>query len=260
MTQENGISGRRQQVAEVIAQKGFVQLTELASLLGVSESTVRRDLEALERVGGIRRTHGGALCLAEPAAAKLGFADRQATAVAEKRAIAAAIARMIPDDQTVILDGGTTCCHVAAALAGRRLSVITNSVPIAALLGGEINTEVTLIGGYLYPRTGVALGEMAESMLASLRAAQLVLSCAAVSDDGLFNVNQMMTAVQRRMIEVADEVILAVDHSKFGRRAISPLCPWSEIDVVVTDWLTEAETRQRLQERGVKVVVAEAPA
>jgi len=234
-----------------------MSLGELAASLSVSESTIRRDLEVLENQGSIRRTHGGAVSLAEPPATRLAFADREGTAVEQKRAIAAAIAGRIAENQTLILDGGTTCCQVAKALLGRRLSVVTNSVPIAALLGGEVNTEVTLIGGYLYPRTGVALGAMAEEMLGSLRAAQAVMSCAAVNRDGVFNVNEMMTAVERRMIEVVDEVILAVDHTKFGRRAIAPLCSWSEVDVLVTDAGIDEPTRRWLREMGVKVIVAE---
>lgn len=242
---------------ELTSRKGFVALSELATTLAVSQSTARRDLEVLEEQGLIRRTHGGAVSLAEPPTGRLGFAERQQTAVEEKRAIAAAVAGRVPDNQTVIINGGTTCWHVAAALIGRRISVITNSVPIATLLGGEVNTEVTLVGGYLYPRTGVALGAMAESMLASLRAAQVVMSCAAVNPDGAFNVNEMMTAVERRMIEVADEVILAVDHTKFSKRSIARLCEWGDLDMVVTDWGIDPQDRQWVQQTGVQLIVAE---
>ena len=257
VAQEQSISLRRSDALELVTKKGFMPLGELATALAVSESTARRDLEVLEQQGSIRRTHGGAVSLAETAASRLGFADREGTAVGEKRAIAAAVAARIPENLTVILDGGTTCYQVAAALRGRRISVVTNSVPIAALLGGEVETEVTLIGGYLYPRTGVALGATAEEMLGSLRAAQAVMSCAAVNRDGVFNVNEMMTAVERRMIEVADEVILAVDHTKFGNRAIAPLCTWADVDVVVTDAGTDAAARRWLGEARVEVIVAE---
>ncbi len=254
---ETTISQRRQDTLELLSKKGFVSLGELVQILGVSESTARRDLEALEQAGQIRRTHGGAVSIAEPSVSRLGFADREATAAPEKRAIAAAIAAMVTENQTVIIDGGTTCYQAAAAVAGRRISVITNSVPIASRLLGEVATEVTLLGGYLYPRTGVALGAAAEEMLRSLRAERVVMSCAAANPDGVFNVNEMMTAVERRMIEVADEVVLAVDHTKFGKRAIAHLCDWSEVDLLVTDAGTDAETLAWLDERDVKVVVAE---
>ena len=259
VAEELSISRRRNVAMELIMLKGFVTLGELASTLGVSESTARRDLDALEEGGSVRRTHGGVVSLAEPPTSRLGYADRQATAVAEKQAIAAAVARRIPENQTVILDGGTTCCHVAEALTGRRLSVITNSVPIAALLGGDVGTEVTLIGGYLYPRTGVALGAMAEEMLGSLRGAQVVMSCAAANRDGVFNVNEMMAAVERRMIQVADETILAVDHTKFERRSIAPLCGWDDVDVLVTDAGIDEQTRQWLASLGPELVIAELP-
>lgn len=225
-------------------------------MTGVSESTVRRDLEILEEQGGIRRTHGGAVSLDGPAA-RMNFADRQPVAAAEKNAIAAEIAARIPDDQTVILDGGTTCLAVAAALRGRPLVVITHSVHIAALLAGEVNTEVTLIGGYLYPRTGVALGAKAVEMLGSLRAAQAVVSCAAVNTDGVFNVNEMMAAVERQIIDVADEVIVAADHTKFNKRSIARVCELDEIDALVTDWGADEQARSFLASAGVKLVIAE---
>jgi len=241
----------------MISKKGFISLAELAGALGVSESTARRDLEALEQTGAIRRTHGGAVSLAEPPVSRLGFVDREAVAAEEKRAIAALIAGRVDENQTVIIDGGTTCYQVAWALAGRRISVITNSVPIAAMLLGEIQTEVTLVGGYLYPRTGVALGAAAEEMLGGLRAERLVLSCAAANADGVFNVNEMMTAVEQRMIQVADEVVLAVDHTKFGKRAIAKLCDWNEVDVIVTDAGAEAASVDWLARLGATVAVAE---
>ena len=164
---------------------------------------------------------------------------------------------MVTDNQTVIIDGGTTCYQVAAALSGRRISVITNSVPLASLLGGELDTEVTLLGGYLYPRTGVALGAAAEEMLQSLRAERVVMSCAAANPDGVFNVNEMMTAVEQRMVQVADQVVLAADHTKFGKRAIARLCDWPDVDVLVTDAGTDGRTLAWLGRRGVKVIVAE---
>lgn len=260
MVQEAERPDRRSEALEVVNRKGFVSINELVELLGVSVSTVRRDLEALEAQGLVRRTHGGVISLAEPSVTRLGFADRTATAVAEKCAIAAVIAGMIEDHQTVILDGGTTCHRLAEALRGRRLCVVTNSVPIAAVLGAELSCEVTMIGGYLYPRTGVTLGSAAVEMLGALRAARAVMSCAAANPDGVFNVNEMMTAVEQRMIEVADEVILAVDHTKLGKRAIARLCEWGDVDVVVTDAGLDPDSRRWLEQLDVKLVVAEAGA
>ncbi|MDY7011883.1 MAG: DeoR/GlpR family DNA-binding transcription regulator [Planctomycetota bacterium] len=257
MAAHSNIETRRAMSADILSQKGFMSLAELASAIGVSESTARRDLEALERQGTVTRTHGGAVYVKSSPTHSLAFADRQTTAVAEKEAIARAVAELIPSGQTVILNGGTTCCQVARAIQGRHLNVITNSVPIGSLLSADLATEVTLIGGYVYPRTGVALGAMAEQQIAGLHATQLIFSSAGVTDQEAFNANQMMVDVERRMMDIAEKIILVADHTKFGMRSVVKLCDLNEVDVIVTDSGADAETLKRLKESGPKVIVAE---
>ena len=233
-----------------------MSLAELVQALAVSESTIRRDLEVLEEQGAIRRTHGGAVYVKDTSSSHLAFADRQTTMSQAKEAIGKAVAGLIPVEQTVIINGGTTCFEVARALAGARLNVITNSVPIASVLSSDLATEVTLIGGYVYPRTGVALGAMAEQQLSSLRATQLVLSCAGVCEEGAFNANQMMVDVEKKMMGIADEIILAADHTKFGKRSVVKLCDLDQMDVIVTDAGADERTRGWLAGLNVKVIYA----
>ena len=256
MATELSIEDRRAKASELLAKQGYIPLTELVQSLEVSESTIRRDLEVLEEKGLIRRTHGGAVFVQDAPAHPYAFDKREMTASQEKHCIARAVAELIPENQTVILNGGTTCFQVAGAIAGRRLSVITNSVPIASRLSADLATEVTLIGGYLYPRTGVALGAMAEQMLDALQATQLVLSCSGVTQEGAFNANQMMVDVERKMMQIADEVILAVDHTKFGMRAVVKLCSLDEVDTIVTDAGADAETQAWLDALKARVIYA----
>jgi DeoR family transcriptional regulator, fructose operon transcriptional repressor len=256
MATEVSIEDRRVKTAELLSQKGFMSLAELVQNLRVSESTIRRDLEILEEQGGIRRTHGGAVCV-QDSFSRLAFADREMSAKVQKQAIARAVAGLIPDGQTIILDGGTTCHEVARAIQGRRINVITNSVPIASLLSTDLATEVTLVGGYVYPRTGAALGPMAEQMLAGLHAGTLILSCAGLAAEGVFNPNQMMVGVERRMMEIADRVILAADHTKIGMRAVVKLCEVDVLDVIVTDSEVSVEARLWLDRVQVTVIYAE---
>jgi DeoR/GlpR family transcriptional regulator of sugar metabolism len=256
MAMDLTIEDRRAKEAELIAQKGFMSLAELIQNLDVSESTIRRDLEVLEEQGTIRRTHGGAVYVKDTSALHLAFSDRETSAAAEKQAIAKAVAELIPAGRTILINGGTTCYQVAREIAGRRLNVVTNSLPIAALLSGDVATEVTLIGGYVYPRTGVALGRMAEQQLEGLRASQLILSCAALNPQGAFNPNQMMVDVERRMMEAADEVILAVDHTKLDSRSVVKLCDLDEIDVIVTDAGLVEGNRRWLEALQAKVIIA----
>jgi len=237
--------------------KGFMKLSDLVEAIGVSESTMRRDLEILEEQRLVKRTYGGAVFIKDTSRQKLAFADREMTAAAEKRAIAQATAGRIPENQTVILNGGTTCYEVARALMGRHLSVVTNSVPIASLLASQIEPEVVLIGGYVYPRTAVALGPTALAQLGQLRAPQLVVSCAGVTHELVFDSNQMIVDAKRAMMKVADEIILVVDHTKFGIPSVAAVCGLDEIDMIVTDDGVDSDTRAWLDSLGTRTVFVE---
>lgn len=240
----------------LLLQKGMLSLSQISGGLDISESTARRDLEAMEVQGLIKRTHGRAVCPQYMPQQNLGFSDRQTTMVEQKNAIAQAVARLIVDNQTVVLDAGTTTYCVAQALRGRHISVVTNSVPIASLLLSDSATEVTLVGGYLYPRTGAALGEVARSQLAGLRASMAVMSCSGLSTAGVFNTNQMIVDIERQMMQAAEKVILAMDHSKFELHGLTRLCSVEEIDLIVTDSGISPATRQWLASVGVEVLLA----
>src|SRR5690348_9643804 len=125
---------RRRLLLDLIGRRGFVSMTEMVETLGVSDSTIRRDVEALEQAGSVKRTHGGAVCAGEGRAAMPAFEERTTTKAAEKRAIGRATADLIEDGDTVLLDGGTTTFEVARALMDRPVQVVTNSLPIAQLL------------------------------------------------------------------------------------------------------------------------------
>ena len=257
MAKENDIEDRRSKLSEMLSFNGFMSMAELVDRLSVSDSTIRRDLEILEEQGVIRRTRGGAVYIKDSPAQRLDFAERETTAVAEKRAIARAAAELIPPGQAVMLNGGTTCYEVARAIQGRRLSVITNSVPIASVLSSDMATEVTLIGGYLYPRTGVALGAMAEQHLEMLHASQLVLSCGGLTKEGAFNANQMMVESELKMMDGADEIILVVDHGKMGKRSVVRLAELDRFSTIVTDAGCDDEAREWLDALPINVIYAE---
>jgi DeoR family transcriptional regulator, fructose operon transcriptional repressor len=245
---------RRQQLSDLLAHRGFADLSVLAETLRVSESTVRRDLSQLEEQGFVRRTHGGAVFVSERSAVP-AYATREATAVEQKQAIGRVIADLIDDNETILLDGGTTTYQVASQLLNRPLQVVTNSLPIANLLSTANNIELIFIGGYIYPRTGVALGPQAQQMLESLNVSKVIFSAAGLTEDALYNVNLMITEMQQQMIRCADEVIVAADSSKFGKRSLSQIGGWEPIDLLVTD-VGLSEQWRRILESKVKLILA----
>jgi DeoR family transcriptional regulator, fructose operon transcriptional repressor len=261
---------RRRLLLERIARQGFATLDELVKALGVSESTVRRDLEALDTAGSVRRTHGGAVFvdapapappLAHVAAATMpplpAHDDRLGAAAAEKRAIGRATAAMIDDGDTVLLDGGTTTLEVARALLGRRVQVVTNSLPIAQLVAGSPEMDLILIGGSVYPRTGVALGPLAEATMREIRVRRAILGAGGIVAEGLYNSNLLLVEAERRMMACGQEVTIVADRTKFGRLNLAFLCGLDEVDDLVVDPGLGAADRAMLEAAGVRVHLAD---
>lgn len=259
---------RRRLLLERIARQGFATLDELVKSLGVSESTVRRDLEALDLAGSVRRTHGGAVFVDGPspapppshvpAMAPLPALDeRVGSAAAEKRAIGRATAALVDDGDTILLDGGTTTLEVARALLGRRVQVVTNSLPIAQLASTCPEMDLILIGGYVYPKTGVALGPLAEATMREIRVRRAILGAGGIVAEGLYNSNLLLVEAERRMMACGQEVTIVADHTKFGRLSLAFLCKLDEVDDLVVDPGIGDADRAMLEAAGVRVHLAE---
>ncbi len=244
------VEQRRSRILELVERMGFVSLQQLIAAVGASESTVRRDLEQLHTQGHIHRTRGGATYSGE---SLTDLAVRENRASLEKLAIAEHTAGLISDGETVLLDGGTTTLEVARHLTGKALQVVTNSLPIANLLMNQSQIELIFIGGYVYPKTGVALGDQAVEALRNIYVSRLVMSAGGVTSEGLFNSNALLVDTERQMIRSAERVTLVADHSKFGQRALSHLCPLEEVDQVVSDDRLSQEWQDALSERGIVV-------
>jgi DeoR family fructose operon transcriptional repressor len=249
---------RRSRLLDLIRVRGFAALEELVRELGVSESTIRRDLDALEEQGSARRTHGGVLYAGGlPRLAE--FDERQPANWAAKRAIAARAAEVISDDETVLLDGGTTAYEVARLLVGRSLQVVTNSLPVANLFASEARTDLVLLGGYVSPRNGVCLGPYANELLARLHVTTTVLSAAGIADEGLFNAHLLLAETEQAMLRAGGRAIVVADSSKFGRRSLTLVSPLDAVDVYVSDDSLADAWRQRIAAAGAELLIAEVP-
>ncbi|WP_165252559.1 DeoR/GlpR family DNA-binding transcription regulator [Paludisphaera soli] len=248
---------RRRRLRELITKQGYATLDELVKALNVSESTVRRDLETLDLTGAVKRTHGGAVYSGEVRALP-AFDERTHTAMAEKRAIGEATAALIEDGDTVLLDGGTTTLEVARALLAREIhvQVVTNSLPIAQLVAASHQTDLILIGGYVYPRTGVALGPLAIAMMQGIRVRKAILGAGGIMADGVYNSNLLLVETERQMMACGQEVVIAADWTKFGRLALARLCGLDEVTRLVCDDRTPEAQRAMLEAAGVIVHTA----
>src|SRR5579863_597650 len=215
----------------MFASRDFLDVETLCRELNASESSVRRDLGVLESDRALKRVYGGAI----PVQAAGDYALETTRLGEEKNHIAQLAASLIEDGQTVILDGGTTVTALARELANKSIHVITNSLPIAEALESYRNIELTLTGGYLDPRIRVMLGTFCEQMLGAIRADAVVMGIGSITESGFSNNNTLVVGSEKKMIEVADRMIVVADHTKFGRGAMFPVAPLEVADVVVSD-------------------------
>ncbi|MBW3597140.1 MAG: DeoR/GlpR family DNA-binding transcription regulator [Planctomycetes bacterium] len=246
---------RRSRLLEMVRQRGFASLPDLAGELAVSESTVRRDLDFLEKSGEAKKTYGGVFYTG-PSPKLPHFDMRQAAHWEEKRLIGRRAAELIEDGDAVLLDGGSTTYEFAQFLLGRPLQVVTNSLPVANLFASSEASDLVLVGGDMHPRTGVALGPFANEMLAKLNVRWAVLSVAGVNERGYYNSSRLLVETERAMMQAADEVIIVVDSTKFGHSSVAHLCPLGGVQNLVVDHNIGEDWRSRLTAAGVKVLVA----
>lgn len=255
---------RQARLQELIAQRSITDLDALARELGVSHSTVRRDVETLEKSGFVRRTHGGVMWVNDRSTPDRAgavpqpyvFDQRLNDAAEAKRRIARRAAAIVESNQTVLIDGGTTTFLLAQELLGRTLQIVTNSLPIATVFQNAPDVELILAGGVLYPRYGVLLGPIADQALASVHASLLFMSVAGINEGSLFNQNLLMVHAEQRMMEQAQKVVLLVDSSKFGQQTLARLCALEEIDVVVSDAGLTPEYQNQVRAAGCELIIA----
>ncbi|MBL8776810.1 MAG: DeoR/GlpR transcriptional regulator [Acidimicrobiales bacterium] len=219
-------------IADRLTADGAVTITAAAEALGVSEMTIRRDLEELEERGTARRVRGGARALGpEP------FAERTQTNAKAKGRIAAKLAPLVPTRGAVAFDASSTVMRLAALLGDARdLTVLTNGLDTFGALNGLPGVEPLLTGGRLEPRTGSLVGPLAFRTASQMSVQAFFASAAAVSPDrGALESTLEEAEVKRAIAAGAERVIVAVDASKLGRQAVAVGLQWEQIDVLVTD-------------------------
>jgi len=245
-------------IEKYIREHTYADLRTLATEFGGSISTVRRVLDTLEQRGIVRRHHGGASLIQRDALAQeYDFLARTQKFVDEKFAIASLVAEQVQPGMTVILDGGTTTYAVARLLAGKRLQVITNSLPVASLFGDVGNAETMVVGGNIYGRLGALVGPLCEQAFDQSHADLAILGGAGITENGIWNYNALIVSAQRKMIAAAERTIFVVDKSKFGRKALNLTAAFEKRFTVVTDTLPEPAVVNAINAAGATLTLAE---
>jgi DeoR family transcriptional regulator, fructose operon transcriptional repressor len=250
---------RQQAIASLVMSRGRASVTELAETYAVTTETVRRDLAVLDRAGVLRRVHGGAVPMRALHVVESDVSERDATRTGYKDAIARAAAEFFPiNGGSVLFDAGTTTARVAALLpTDRDLTVVTNSVPIAARVSAMPTISLQLLGGRVRGLTQAAVGEQALRVLDTLRVDIAFIGANGISvTHGLSTPDSEEAAVKRAMVASAHYVVVVADSSKVGREEFVSFAPIERVDALVTDSELAAPDRAELSGRGVEVVIA----
>ena len=224
---------RRQEILQRVQQLGYVSARELAEQYHVDTSTVRRDLDALARLGLVVRNHGGA-SLPSPTVTA-GEVDT-ATRLPQKQAIAQAVARIIGDGRSLLMDSGSTTLEVAKALRDHRgLTVVTNDLRVAAEMATHEDLRLIVIGGEVLPDVYTLMSERAVELISEYHVDYAVLGADAIDPRGITNISSFEAPLKRAMIRAGSQVLVVADSAKFGQSALVRVAGLDDVGLIVTD-------------------------
>jgi DeoR/GlpR family transcriptional regulator of sugar metabolism len=247
---------RFERIRSELARLGVIDGDALASLLGVSRATIRRDLDTLEERGTLKRTHGGAVS-ADPKD-ELPFHTKLGVASREKREIGLATARLLPENAVIGCTGGTTVMSVVKALGDKRLTVVTNAINIAMELARFDTMEVVVTGGTLRPRSYELVGHETDETLARFQLDVALLGVDGISlERGISTFTIVEAHAASLYIAQAREVWVVADAGKAGKVAPALIAPISKIHRLITDGGISAELLDGFRAAGLEVLIAE---
>lgn len=227
---------RRQNIIKKISIKKSVRVVELSREFGVTEETIRRDLEKLEKEGALTRTYGGAVVITKTDN-ELPLSARLRENIEGKKLISEIVAGLIQDGDVVMLGSGSTSLKIAREINRKKnIKVITNSVGVLNEIIQNDDIKVICTGGVLSRDNLSFGGSTAIKNINSYYADKVVLSCRGISiPKGIMESNETEVGIKRTMIKSGNIIILAIDHTKFDTHAIVTLFGFLDIDIVVTD-------------------------
>lgn len=249
---------RRREILEEVERAGRVTVAGLAARWGVSDMTIRRDLEELSEDEMLKKVHGGAVAVRKTGA-EPHFTRKRSLNRPEKLAIARAAAPFVQDGHTIAMSAGTTTWYVASGLSGGRkdLSFITNSTNVAQALQESGWDQIVLSGGIFRTPSDALVGPFADRTIQTLNADILFLGVHGLDPEaGLTTPNIAEAETDRLLVQASRKVIVVADHTKLGVVALARIAPLPEVDVLITDERAPKETLREIELAGVKVVVA----
>lgn len=254
----SSIAARRRYILDHIVKDGFVKVSELAESLGVTQTTIRKDLKYLESQGILQRSHGSAMPSSQQIT-DINLSAKKLINYEAKQKISKAAASLITNDDSILIASGSTITVFAETLKPKgRLNVVSISVNISAHLGDIPGITVMQVGGILYGNTLSVLGAEASKTIENLYCSKVFFGVDGIDlDYGLTCGTGEEASITQKMMQSSQTKIVLSDSSKVGQRGFARICEVGDIDILITDSGMPMETRQRIENMGVKLIIAE---
>lgn len=247
---------RYNKILEVLEAEGSIKTSRIVTLLGVSLETARRDLDFLEKQGLLQKVHGGAI-LKNKEENTLTYSLRETKHKEEKKEIAEFALNYISEGETIALNSSTTSIEIARLIKNRytSLTVVTNSLRIADELADVKGINLILAGGIYNKNEYAFLGEITEKFLGNFLVDKSFVSVGGISlKRGITDFLMDEILVERKMIEIGEEVIILADSSKIDTNSLIKICDTKDIDFIITDSKLDEKIKEKYIEEGIKIV------
>jgi DeoR family transcriptional regulator of aga operon len=256
-TNHYSIVSRRKEILQMLSDNGEVSVDNLSEKFGVSQVTIRNDLDQLEQKNMLLRARGGAIKLETNVVGDQRLVDKNRINLTEKARIGKRASQMINESNTIIIDSGSTTGEMVSHLADfHDLTVITSALNIANQLLAKPSINVIMPGGYLRKNSLSLVGPQAEKCIKNFNVDKAFLGVDGFdTKKGIYTPNVEEARLNEIMIEISNEVILLADSSKFSKRSFAFICSLTEIDKVITDTGIRPDDKKRLQDGGVEVII-----
>ncbi|GGJ91069.1 putative HTH-type transcriptional regulator YulB [Lentibacillus kapialis] len=249
------VAERQQNIVEMVNERKSIRVTELSRIFSVTEETIRRDLEKLEKEGKLSRSHGGAISVTSPDSLEVPYFEREIMNVNEKREIAVEAVKQVAEGDKLILDASTTAWYMAKSLPNISLTILTNSIKVAMELSSKHQITVISTGGILLSESLSFVGPLAEDSLDNYHVKKAFISCKGLHlDHGISESNEQQARMKKKMIQSADNVYLMIDHSKFGIQTFSHISNLGMINHIIADGKVDGRFIKQLKDKSLHLI------
>jgi DeoR family ulaG and ulaABCDEF operon transcriptional repressor len=247
-------------ILNLLEEQRFVSFRELSQKLSASAATLRRDLERLQEAGKLKRVRGGAQIGTDTEITGfhlqgVPFHENVGRNRAAKEAIGKAAAALCRPGEAVIIDGGSTTLQMCPHLESLKLQVLTNSLHIVSALLQQPSTGVSIPGGVVFREQNIVLDPFVDATTRTFHASRMFLGTAAVTRHGLMQSDIILVQAERKLLNLADQLIALVDSTKFNASAAHQLCDLSRVHTLITDDAIDEASVKMIEQHGVKLVI-----